>query len=305
MKVELFALAGVATLLVAASLAIAARLAAFSLPAACFDFSAADPTCAARQYDLAAYQRFAEGTIPPIRLLATLLPPLAGLILGIATVGKDLDQRTAVLAWSLGPSRRRWLLQRVLPIAVFVGLLGLGAPQLVEALVRLERTGDAFSSATVVQPDFYTIQQIGFAPALIGLSAFGLTTMVGAMLGRLLPALLAALGIIVLATLLIGRGTDWLMSSETLIADMDHVGAGNQVDSMLRTPDGQIIRWDDAFPTYADPETGQLLPGVTQMIRYVPIEVLPVATARFLLLHAAVALMALTLAFAVVDRRSP
>jgi hypothetical protein len=305
MRVELLAILTMAALVVTAAVVVAARLAAFDLPAACLAFDGLDPACAGRQYDAAAYQAFAGSWIPPIRFFATLVPPLAGLILGIATVGKELDQRTAVLAWSVGPSRRRWLFQRVVPTAVVVAVLGIGAPVLADALMRLERTGDAFSGIEILQPAFETMSTTGLAPALVGLSAYGLTVLVGAMLGRLLPALLASLAFVVFATLIVQQGNDWLMSSETLIADQAHMGAGRQVDSLLRTPDGRVIRWDDAFPAFADPETGMLLPGVTEVARYVPIEILPQVTARFLLLHAVIALVSLTFAFAVVDRRSP
>ena len=63
--------------------------------------------------------------------------------------------------------------------------------------------------------------------------------------------------------------------------------------------------WSDAFPDYADENTGQLADGVTEMTRTVPIEIYPQVAARYALLHVFLGLTALTIAFAVVERRSP
>jgi hypothetical protein len=105
--------------------------------------------------------------------------------------------------------------------------------------------------------------------------------------------------------LLIQQGNGRLMSGESLVAEIGQAGPGHQLDSVLRTPDGRVIGWGEAFPDYADINTGQLLPGVTEMVRYVPIEIYPQVAARYVLFHLLVGFVALTLAFAVVERRSP
>ena len=274
---------------------------AFDLPAVCLDPSSVDLICQGRQFDAAAYQAFAESWIGPLRVGAALLPALAGIVLGLSTVAKELDQRTAVLAWSVGPSRRRWMLQRVVPLVVVLLVVGIGCERLIAVLMELRAPG----AVAVPDQQFEALAYTGFGPAASGISAFGVTVVVGAMLGRLLPSLLAAGAFVLFASLLIQQGNDQLMSGESLIAEPSLAGPGRQVDSLLRTPEGQIISWNDAFPRYADPSTGQLLPGVTEMVRYVPIEIYPQVAARYVLFHLLVGFGALTLAFAVVERRSP
>jgi hypothetical protein len=301
LRTELIGVAGLATLLLLAAGFVAARLLAFDLPAACLDSESTDPACLGRQFDVAQYQAYASSWTGNVAYAAALFPAIAGVILGVAAVAKELDQRTAVLAWSVGPSRRRWLLQRVIPLLGVIAVLGLGSTQLFAAMMHLSNPGqDPFATQM-----FELIPVTGLGPMAGGISAFGTTLVVGAMLGRLLPGLLAAAAFVLFASLLIQQGNDRLMSGESLVAEPMLAGPGRQLDAMLRTPDGRIISWNDAFPDYADPNTGQTLPGVTDMVRYVPIEIYPQVAARYVLFHLLVGFVALTLAFAVVERRSP
>jgi hypothetical protein len=125
------------------------------------------------------------------------------------------------------------------------------------------------------------------------------------MLGRLLPGLLAAAAFVLFASLLVQQGNERFMAGESLVAEPQFAGAGRQIDFLLRAPDGQILSWDEAFARYGNPETGELGPGVTEMTRYVPIEIYPQVAARYVLFHILIGFTALTLAFAVVERRSP
>lgn len=301
LRTELLGVAGITALLLLAAGFVAARLLAFDLPPACFEFESSDPACAGRQYDAIAYQAFANSWTAPIAFVGAMLPSIAGVILGIAAVAKELEQRTAVLAWSVGASRRTWLLQRIVPLVGIVAVLGLGSTQLFAAMMRLNNPGaDPFSVAA-----FELISVTGLAPAAAGISAFGVTVVVGAMLGRLLPGLMIAGAFVIVTAVLIQQGNERLMAGESLVAEPMLAGAGRQIDSLLRTPDGRIISWNDAFPDYADINTGQPLPGVTEMVRYVPIEIYPQVAARYVLFHLLIGLFGLTLAFAVVERRSP
>lgn len=301
LRTELLGVAGLAALVVVAAVGIAVRLIAFGIPAACFELVNGESTCLDRQYDVYAYQSFAGNWGSSVAFFGAVFPAIAGVILGIAAVAKELDQRTAVLAWSVGPSRRQWLLQRVVPLLAIIALLGLGSTLLFAAMARLQSPG----SDPMATASFELIAVSGFGPMAGGISAFGITLVIGAMLGRLLPGLLAAAAFVLFASLLIAQGNERLMSGESLVAEPMLAGPGRQLDAMLRTPDGRVISWNDAFPDYADPNTGQPLPGVTEMVRYVPIEILPQVAARYVLLHLLVGFAALTLAFAVVERRSP
>lgn len=301
LRTELIGVAGLTALLLLAAGFVAARLLAFDLPAACLDIESINPACAGRQFDAIQYQAFAASWTGGVAYVGALFPAIAGVILGIAAVAKELDQRTAVLAWSVGPSRRRWMLQRVIPLLGVIAVLGLGSTQLFAAMMGLNNPGqDPLAIA-----EFSLVSVSGFGPLAGGASAFGITLVIGAMLGRLLPGLLAAAAFVLFAALLISQGNERLMSGESLVVEQMLVGPGRQLDSLLRTPDGRIISWNEAFPDYADVNTGQALPGVTEMVRYVPIEIYPQVAARYVLFHLLVGLFAVTLAFAVVERRSP
>jgi hypothetical protein len=206
-----------------------------------------------------------------------------------------------VLAWSVDASRRHWLLQRVVPLFGVIVLLGTLSTQLVAAMLRLTHPG----TDALEQAGFEAIPYTGLGPMGGGVSAFGITLVVGAMLGRLLPALLTAATFVLFATLLIQQGNERLMAGESLVADREFMGAGRPIDVLLRTPEGQILSWDEGFALYADPVTGELAPGITEVARYVPIAIYPEVAARYALLHLYVGLTALTLAFAVVERRGP
>jgi hypothetical protein len=285
-------------LLVLAAIGVVARLALFNVPPGCLDTESLDPGCAVHRFNALEYQSFSGNWLSAVGVVAAYVPAIAGVILGIAVIAKELDQRTAVLAWSVGPSRRIWLLQRVGPLVALLVLVGVGCAQLIVVLMHVRSPGE-------IQLEFAYISYLGFGPAALAVSAFGLTTFVGAMLGRLLPTLLAAAAFVIFAALIVTQGNDRLMANDSLVVDAMHTGGGEYIEALLRTPDGRMISWNDAFPEFADPDTGEARPGMTQMSRYVPIEIYPQVAARFALFHFVIGLVSLTLAFAVVERRSP
>lgn len=302
LRTELIAVAGLATLLLLAATGVAFRLLAFDLPPACLDPESTAVACRGRQFDAMAYQSFASNWGGAVAYVGAFLPAIAGVVLGIAAVAKELEQRTAVLAWSVSPSRRRWMLQRVVPLLGIVALLGLGSTQLFAAMARLQNPGaeDPLANAA-----FELISVTGFGPMAGGVSAFGITVVIGAMLGRLLPGLLAAAAFVLFASILVPQGNERLMANESIVTDAPFVGAGRFIDSYPRTADGRILGWEEAYNLYADPETGEFGPEITMLSRYVPIEIYPQVAARYVLFHLLIGLFGLTLAFAVVERRSP
>ncbi|HET7030631.1 MAG TPA: hypothetical protein VFI34_08975 [Candidatus Limnocylindrales bacterium] len=301
MRTEIAAVALFAGLVILGAVGVAVRLAAMGIPAVCLDPSASDPACLSRQLDLQAYSEFAALWGGIVAYTAVALPSIAGVILGIAAVGKELDQRTTALAWSLAPSRRRWLARRAGSMALFIVALGGGSAVVIAAMLR-------FRTSVELPPMFEFIPILGPAPIAEGLASFGVALVVGAMLGRLLPALLAAVALAIMAFLLVTQGNERLLANETVIVDNPGMGVvlpGRWIDSVVRLPDGRIIGWNDVYPTYANPETGELLPGEVELVRLAPIELYPVVAARFLLLQLVIAAVALTLGFAVTDRRTP
>src|SRR6266480_3728272 len=120
-----------------------------------------------------------EGSIP--LSVMGVLPFLLGLLGGVPIVARELEARTAQTAWSLNPSRTRWLMRQVAPVGLLLGLL-----MTLAALIAIPVGGD------------WVRWGFGGAPALIGLQgplavvravgAFGIGLAVGALLGRTLPA---------------------------------------------------------------------------------------------------------------------
>jgi hypothetical protein len=99
------------------------------------------------------------------------------------------------------------MLQRVLPLLGIIALIGIGSAQLFVIMARLHSpgAGDPLAGA-----GFELIAVTGFGPMAGGISAFGITIVVGAMLGRLLPGLLAAAAFVLFASLLIQQGNERL-----------------------------------------------------------------------------------------------
>jgi hypothetical protein len=301
LRTELLGVAGLTALLLLAAAGVTLRLLAFDLPAGCLDPESTAALCRGRQFDAAAYGSFVANWGGAVGISAALFPAVAGAILGIATVAKELDQRTAVFAWSVDASRRHWLLQRVVPLLCVIVLLAIICTFVVNAMLQLQHPG-ADVAATL---GFEGIPYSGLGPMAAGISAFGIAIVVGSMLGRLLPTLMAAAALIVFANLLITQGNERLMAGESLVAEQLSMGQGRPIDSAARTPDGRIITWDEAYAQYGNPETGELGPEITQLVRYVPIEIYPQVAARYVLFHLLVGFAFLTLAFVVVERRSP
>lgn len=123
------------------------------------------------------------------RLFAAMvaLPWLVGALIGVVVVGREIEHRTATLAWSLGPDRRRWLLSRALVGAVVVALL-LAIPSVVAS--EAERLVYPWA------PPEMSFNDYGLRGHLVvgrGVAAFALALLIGAIIGRVLPALLVAI----------------------------------------------------------------------------------------------------------------
>lgn len=115
-----------------------------------------------------------------------LLPPLLGIVLGTILVSREIEQRTAQFAWSLGSNRLRWLGERVLPVAAYFLVL----------LVLLAVAADLLVSARVPYIDtraaFIDYGQRGIPLIGRGMAGFALALLIGSVVGRQLPALILA-----------------------------------------------------------------------------------------------------------------
>lgn len=289
------------TVLVAGGAAV--RLLAFGIPAACFEPSTPTaPACVAHEHLIGAYlETAAAWTLPSFAVIA-ILPVLAALVLGVSLVGKEIDQRTTVFAWSLSPSRRRWLLLRLVPVFLSLMAFCFIAGGLGDVLEGLRQP--------MINPDrnFEGLGVRGVAIAGTGLLVFGIALLSGALLGRLLPALLVSGALVTGAYLGTSLLTDGLLLGESVIGESTaRTDGGRELETLVVTPEGEVISWDEAFARYgADvAQIGTEESRFRGVLRFVPGEIYPLAAARQAVLQGALGLVAISLGFMVVERRRP
>jgi hypothetical protein len=121
-----------------------------------------------------------------IRSVLAVLPFVAGVVLGAPLLARELEQRTAQLAWPLSRSRARWLELRMLPVAVLGAILLVPAALAGEVLVR--------SQFPVINPaaNFEGYAERGLLLVLRFELVLVAAALVGGWLGRQLPAVLVA-----------------------------------------------------------------------------------------------------------------
>jgi hypothetical protein len=231
-------------------------------------------------------------------------------VLGLALMAREVEQQTTVLAWSLSPSRIAWLLRRVIPAGLGLLTLGLVAGGLGEMLESLR--------SPAVDP-LRSLDQLGARGASVAaapLMAFGISIAVGALLGKQLPTLLVASGLIVGLLFGIGQLTDaWLRGDSLVAVQADLVAGDRSLDGLIRTPEGEFIGWEEAYGRFgsnADLITmgmGDSIEtsanGYVYAARYVPGELYPIADARIGLLAGGIGLLSIGASAFVVNRRRP
>jgi hypothetical protein len=234
---------------------------------------------------------------------ATVAPFAAGIFLGAPLLSREIEHRTAPMAWSLSASRRSWLVWRTAPLLVLL---------VVALLVLGQASGLLLETAEEVELGFRHFGMFGPILAARGLAVFGVGVLVGLVLGRVLPALLvtALATVAIVGGLSIGR--DLLMREEAVWLPMgDQSEIVHMVfDSGFRSDvTGDVITYEEAytrFPDSFDEMTGEGgPPGMTSVWKIVPPEAFGLFVAREIgvLLVAFVATAAGALAL--VQRRRP
>jgi hypothetical protein len=290
---------------------VVARLSLSGIPMACFHEPSSDASCAGLAGQIRQYLNFA-GDWGYLTLGGmVLLPIVSGLFLGIALAGKEIDRGTTVFAWSLTPSRRRWLFARVAPVAVLIALASVAAGLLGDRLEALRDPG--------VDPAL-TFEHLGLRGVVVAgetLAVFGIALAAGAVLGRILPALLIALALSIGSIVGVYLLTDAMLKTETVAVygiDGGPTGATGAerwrtVDFRVQAPTGEILTWEEAYQRYGDPGALEGEDSGPSQLRTVlfanPGAMYPLVTDRMALLYVAIGLAGATLAFAAVDRRRP
>lgn len=282
---------------------IAVRLAAFGLPRDCFTVAGtATDACGLRAVDLAAYLDIAGSWGGSAYVVVTVLIVVCGVVLGLSLVGRDIEQRTTEFAWSVIPSRRRWLATRTLP-----ALLGLVVAAGVSGIL-----GDWLEAlrqpAVDPQRSFEGFGYRGPVLAGLALASTGAALLVSSVVGRVLPALLIA-GVLACAAVFgVTAVSDTLLQHESVVVvEGEGREPGRALESLIRTPQGEILTFAEAYERYGSAAVDEMDPalGLTLMVRIVPARIYPIAAWRLAVLYGFLGISALTGTFAVVERRRP
>lgn len=169
-----------------------------------------------------------------------------GLVLGVPLVSRELEHRTAGMAWTLSRSRAWWLARR----AAFLVLV------LVLLLLVVAVVGEVLASAQMpslhLDRDFAWYGRRGGLIVVRGLASLAIGVLLGAMLGRVMPALLVAAFASVLVFSAISLGMDRWMEGDAIVQPfgLDRAG-GLNLGQRVELPSGKLVTIGD-FPYRGD-----------------------------------------------------
>ena len=272
-RLELLIFVAVAVLLTVASLLIAwgASEARASFDA-CFQAAGSDTGCTTSP-SLNDFSTWAGFT----RIGAFLAPFALGLFLGVPVVAREIEGRTAGIAWTLSRSRTRWLLQRALPLAVVVIILAAAVGIGSEFVTRTNPYAELAAN-----PGFADYTARGWMLPVRALVVLVLAIAIGAMVPRQLPALLLA-GAVTLALFVgLSIGMDVWMTAEAkpipFEEDEGRFGPfsdGPRIFDVAYREDatGKVISMNDFYNQHGDvalPDGESNPPGFTQVAIGIP-----------------------------------
>lgn len=207
--------------------------------------AASEPGC----LDPSTYVAACEQSPQPFYQLASLAEGLSylgwtapfalGLVLGVPLVSREIEQRTAGIAWALSRSRTSWLLGRV----AFAALV------LVFLLVVLAIASEVLAAAQMpthhLDRDFAWYGRRGGLLVARGLAALGVGVLLGAVLGRVLPALLLAAFASALIFTVISLGMDrWIQTDAVVVASGDQAGV-RYLGQRVELTSGELVDYGE------------------------------------------------------------
>lgn len=269
----------------------------------------------------AAQQRFFEifGTAEIIIRNTWVAGFAVGLVLGVPLVAREVEHGTAQLAWSVGRSRVRWLIGRVAFAALVAVLLTAVLAVTTEVL------------AAAMRPDITTSTSFELhgnrGPLIVGRAMLGLGAgaLVGALVGRQLPALL--LGVFVVGGLYaaswagfpvwyhgeaeVRRIGDWLGSPLWIESGIELAGGERMTWAEVRGGEN-AVQWNETLMTedgayYASPADAEAErdPIAREYILVIPEERYPEIVARETAVFTGAGLLLIGGAADVTGRRRP
>jgi hypothetical protein len=235
--------------------------------------------------------------------LTGFVPLAAALLIGVAVVGRELERGTTRLAWALTPSRMHWLAHRLVPVLVFVTIVGLVLGAAADRWLAASEPGVDPANA------FAGFGQRGPVLAARAVFVFALAVAVGAVIGRALPAVILG-GIIAIVGLVGGaEAHQRILRTEAIVIDEAALGPGDLwIDQKFRLADGTLVGWEDVErydppPIEHDDET--VWPTLPQVTIGVPGRRYGEVALREIGALAGGSLVALAVTAAVVGRRRP
>ena len=225
-------------------------------------------------------------------------------------MAREIEGRTAGIAWTLSRSRPRWLMQRVLPLVVVVIVLAAAVGIGSEFVTRTNPFADLAAN-----PGFTDYTARGWMLPVRALAVLSLGIAVGAMVPRQLPALLLAIGFTIALFVGLTIGMDRWMAAEAKPIPFDEgrfgtFGGGPLIFDMAFQEDstGDVITMNEFYNRYGDvafPDDGQAPEGFTQVAIGIPGEEYTTWVLRESALLGVLALTTAGLATFVVQRRRP
>jgi hypothetical protein len=304
-RLELLIFVAAAVLITVASLLIAmgASDARASFDA-CYRAAGTDTGCATSPSlnDFSMWGGFA-------RIGAFVTPFALGLILGIPVVAREVEGRTAGIAWTLSRSRSRWLIQRVVPLVVVVILLAAAVGVGSEFVTRTNPFADLAAN-----PGFADYTARGWMLPVRALAILLLAIAVGAMVPRQLPALLLAGAVSLGLFVGLSIGIDAWMAAEAKPIPIQEgrfgpFGDGPRIFDVAYRDDatGELITENDFYTRYEDVfmADGEIPEGFTQVAIGIPGTEYTTWALRESAVLGALAIASGWLALAVVRRRRP
>jgi hypothetical protein len=188
-----------------------------------------------------AFQETHGGTVQLAQMLIGYAPFVVGLVLGVPIVTREVEHRTALIAWPMARSRLRWLALRLVPVLV----IGLGL------MVVLGVAADQMTRAYFPHNDIGFAHYEGRGVPLVMRTAIVLVaaTAIGAIIGRTLPALLLGIGLSVGVTVGLALALPhWV--EPTVLADIETdpaamIGARLHTEIQYRLPGGEVVSADE------------------------------------------------------------
>ena len=285
--------------LVAAAIGVAGLLDATGYGTYCLGTVAVAPDCELRGRQFFGYQ---DSLVPMVQGLLSVAPFLFAALVGAPLVARELERGTSRLAWSLAPSRVRWFVVRVVPAVTVVFVLALGAG------LALDRLTGAVEPGVDAARSFSGFGGRGIVLAARAVFVLAIAVCFGAVLGRMLPALLLAA---VVGWIGLAGGSyvhaRWL-ATEAVISQTETGAPGDLfVDQRIKAPDGRVMTWDEIYAELPPTEDGSDWPpaGYAFISYVVPAERLPFVQRRECAALAGASLVFLSIAAAAAPRRRP